>query len=177
MTALAMGANGQGQPAAAAATDEPNSRPCWYAPTQCPDQLQEPESGLSGIQDGATDTDVLVRTEVHQPGNKPVQLDYSLEKLEVAGRCMTWWWRASAWSPTIATSSDQEVRNGGIDGLIALDCQQEQVVGSEPEEMIEHRTGRLLVTAPLTMAKIARGLLEAGRSALQQGEVVFDFRR
>jgi phospholipid transport system substrate-binding protein len=52
-----------------------------------------------------TDTDVLVRTEVHQPGNKPVQLDYSLERLEAAGRCMTWWWRVSAWSPTIATSS------------------------------------------------------------------------
>ena len=41
--------------------------------------------------------------------------------------------------------------------------------------MIERQDGgRLLITAPLTMAN-ARGLLEAGRSALQQGEVIFDF--
>jgi phospholipid transport system substrate-binding protein len=41
-----------------------------------------------------TDTDVLVRTEVHQPGGKPVQLDYSLEKTGwAAGRSMTSWCR------------------------------------------------------------------------------------
>ncbi|MCH2218896.1 MAG: STAS domain-containing protein [Dechloromonas sp.] len=40
--------------------------------------------------------------------------------------------------------------------------------------MIERQDGRLLVTAPMIMAN-ARGLLDAGRSALQQGEVVFDF--
>ena len=28
------------------------------------------------------ETEVLVRTEVQQPGNQPVQLDYSLEKLD-----------------------------------------------------------------------------------------------
>lgn len=40
--------------------------------------------------------------------------------------------------------------------------------------MIEIAAGRLLVKVPLTMAN-ARGLLEAGRSALQPGEQVFDF--
>ncbi|HEX6735632.1 MAG TPA: STAS domain-containing protein [Azonexus sp.] len=40
--------------------------------------------------------------------------------------------------------------------------------------MIERDGGRLLVTAPLTMAN-ARGLLDAGRAALQSGEQVFDF--
>ncbi len=40
--------------------------------------------------------------------------------------------------------------------------------------MIERQAGRLVVTAPLTLAN-ARGLLEAGRSALQPGEQVFDF--
>ena len=40
--------------------------------------------------------------------------------------------------------------------------------------MIERQNGRLQVTAPLVMAN-ARGLLDAGRSALQPGEVVFDF--
>lgn len=40
--------------------------------------------------------------------------------------------------------------------------------------MIERQDGRLLVMVPMTMAN-ARGLLDAGRSALQLGEVVFDF--
>lgn len=40
--------------------------------------------------------------------------------------------------------------------------------------MIEREAGRLVVKAPLVMTN-ARGLLEAGRSALQPGEQVFDF--
>ena len=40
--------------------------------------------------------------------------------------------------------------------------------------MIEREAGRLVVKAPLTMAN-ARGLLAAGRSALQPGEQIFDF--
>lgn len=40
--------------------------------------------------------------------------------------------------------------------------------------MIERQGGRLAVKVPLIMAN-ARGLLEAGRSALQPGEQVFDF--
>jgi len=67
----------------------------------------------------AGETDVLVRTEVLQPGSKAVQLDYSLEKLE-----NTW----KVYDMTVAGISlvtnyrdqfAQEVRNGGIDGLIA----------------------------------------------------------
>jgi len=40
--------------------------------------------------------------------------------------------------------------------------------------MIERQGGCLVVKVPLIMAN-ARGLLEAGRSALQPGEQVFDF--
>ena len=40
--------------------------------------------------------------------------------------------------------------------------------------MIEREGGRLVVKVPLLMAN-ARGLLEAGRSVLQQGEQIFDF--
>lgn len=67
----------------------------------------------------AGETDVLVRTEVMQPGSKPVQLDYSLEKNEAG-------WKV--YDVTIAGISlvtnyrdqfGQEVRNGGIDGLVA----------------------------------------------------------
>jgi phospholipid transport system transporter-binding protein len=40
--------------------------------------------------------------------------------------------------------------------------------------MIERQAGRLVVKVPLVMAN-ARGLLEAGRSALQGGDEIFDF--
>lgn len=67
----------------------------------------------------AADTDVQVRTEVLQPGSKPVQLDYWLEKQDgnwkvydvvVAGISLVTNYR---------DQFGQEVRNGGIDGLIA----------------------------------------------------------
>lgn len=65
------------------------------------------------------DTDVTVRTQVHQPGGKPVTLDYNLEK------------QASGWKvydvvvggvslvTNYRESFATEVRNGSIDGLIA----------------------------------------------------------
>ncbi|AXS80751.1 lipid asymmetry maintenance protein MlaB [Dechloromonas sp. HYN0024] len=40
--------------------------------------------------------------------------------------------------------------------------------------MIELQTGHLVVKVPMVIAN-ARGLLEAGRSALQAGEQIFDF--
>jgi phospholipid transport system transporter-binding protein len=40
--------------------------------------------------------------------------------------------------------------------------------------MIEREAGRLVVKVPLVMSN-ARGLLDAGRSALQPGEQIFDF--
>ncbi|MDK9724881.1 MAG: ABC transporter substrate-binding protein [Sterolibacteriaceae bacterium MAG5] len=65
-----------------------------------------------------TDTDVKVRTDIKQPGGKPIQLDYYLEKqnpgwkvydIEVGGISLVTNYRESF---------AQEVRNGGIDGLI-----------------------------------------------------------
>jgi phospholipid transport system substrate-binding protein len=66
------------------------------------------------------DTDVLVRTEIVQPGNKPIQLDYSLEKqgdgwkvydVIVAGVSLVTNYRS--------TFSD-EVRANGIEGLLKM---------------------------------------------------------
>lgn len=65
----------------------------------------------------SADTDVRVRTEIRQPGGKPVQLDYFLEKnagwkvvdIEVAGISLVTNYR---------DSFAQEIRAGGIDGLI-----------------------------------------------------------
>ena len=67
-----------------------------------------------------TDTEALVRTEIVQPGNKPIQLDYSVEKLGndwkiydvvVAGVSLVTNYR---------DTFNQEVRANGIDGLIQL---------------------------------------------------------
>ncbi|MDP2811411.1 MAG: ABC transporter substrate-binding protein [Rhodocyclaceae bacterium] len=63
------------------------------------------------------DTDVRVRTEIKQPGGKPIQLDYFLEKnagwkvydIEVAGISLVTNYR---------DSFAQEISAGGIDGLI-----------------------------------------------------------
>ncbi|MCL2345955.1 MAG: ABC transporter substrate-binding protein [Desulfobulbus sp.] len=66
------------------------------------------------------DTDVLVRTEIQQPGAKPIGLDYSLERKDGGA------WKV--YDVTVAGISlvtnyrdqfAQEVRSGGIDGLIA----------------------------------------------------------
>ena len=68
----------------------------------------------------AADTDGVVKTEVVQPGNKPVQIDYSLEKLGnrwfvydvvVAGVSLVINYR---------TTFNQEVQANGIDGLIKM---------------------------------------------------------
>jgi phospholipid transport system substrate-binding protein len=66
------------------------------------------------------DTDVLVKTEIVQPGTKPIQLDYSLEKgsdgwkvydVVVAGVSLVTNYR---------DTFNQEVRANGIDGLIQM---------------------------------------------------------
>jgi len=66
------------------------------------------------------DTDVLVKTEVLQPGSKPIQLDYSMEKqadgwkvydVIVAGVSLV-----TNYRDTFA----QEVRANGIDGLVQM---------------------------------------------------------
>ena len=66
----------------------------------------------------ATDTDVVVRTEVHQPGNKPVQLDYSLEKLDNGWKVYDVVVAGISLVTNYRDQFGQEVRNGGIDGLI-----------------------------------------------------------
>ena len=66
-----------------------------------------------------TDTDFLVRTEVQQPGSKPVQLDYSLEKLESGWKVYDVVVAGISLVTNYRDQFGQEVRNGGIDGLIA----------------------------------------------------------
>lgn len=66
-----------------------------------------------------TDSDVLIRTEVLQPGSKPVQLDYSLEKQESGWKVYDVVVAGISLVTNYRDQFGQEVRTGGIDGLIA----------------------------------------------------------
>lgn len=68
---------------------------------------------------GPADIDVLVRTEVMQPGSKPVQLDYSLEKQESGWKVYDVVVAGISLVTNYRDQFNQEVRSGGIDGLIA----------------------------------------------------------
>ncbi len=65
------------------------------------------------------EVDVLVRTEVQQPGSKPVQLDYSLEKVDGGWKVYDVVVAGISLVTNYRDQFSQEVRNGGIDGLIA----------------------------------------------------------
>ena len=65
------------------------------------------------------DTDALVRTEVIQPGAKPVQIDYNLEKVDEGWKVYDVVVAGISLITNYRDQFGQEVRNGGIDGLIA----------------------------------------------------------
>ena len=65
------------------------------------------------------ETDVLVRTEIQQPGAKPVQLDYSLEKLDGNWKVYDVVAAGISLVTNYRDQFNQEVRANGIDGLIA----------------------------------------------------------
>lgn len=67
----------------------------------------------------AGDTEVLVRTEVLQPGSKPVQLDYSLEKQDSGWKVFDVVVAGISLVTNYRDQFGQEVRAGGIDGLIS----------------------------------------------------------
>jgi phospholipid transport system substrate-binding protein len=65
------------------------------------------------------ETDVLVRTDILQPGSKPVQLDYNLEKLDAGWKVYDVTVAGISLVTNYREQFGQEVRNTGIDGLIA----------------------------------------------------------
>lgn len=67
----------------------------------------------------AGDADALVRTEIVQPGSKPVQLDYSLEKQDAGWKVYDVVVAGISLVTNYREQFGQEIRNGGIDGLIA----------------------------------------------------------
>jgi phospholipid transport system substrate-binding protein len=121
MTALAVGRDWrQATPEQQKALTGGFPRPAGAHLFECADQPTRTRPSITGpSRCRPGETDVTVRTQIHQPGaRQPITLDYSLEKngsawkvydVVVAGVSLVTNYRSS-----FAT----EIRNGGIDGLI-----------------------------------------------------------
>ena len=66
------------------------------------------------------ETDVVVKTEVVQPGNKPIPLDYSLEKQDSGWKVYDVIVAGVSLVTNYRDTFNQEVRANGIDGLIQM---------------------------------------------------------
>lgn len=66
----------------------------------------------------AGDTDVLVMSEVLQPGSKPIALDYNLHRVDAGWKVYDVVVEGVSLVTNYRASFAQEVRAGGIDGLI-----------------------------------------------------------
>jgi phospholipid transport system substrate-binding protein len=66
------------------------------------------------------DADVVVKTEIVQPGNKPIQLDYSLEKLDNGWKVYDVIVAGVSLVSNYRDTFNQEVRANGVDGLIVM---------------------------------------------------------
>ncbi|HMV16890.1 MAG TPA: ABC transporter substrate-binding protein [Zoogloea sp.] len=64
------------------------------------------------------DTDVVVRTEVRQPGAKPVQIDYALDKQGDAWKVYDVMVAGVSLVTNYRDEFGQQIRSGGVDGLI-----------------------------------------------------------
>ena len=66
----------------------------------------------------ATDADVIVRSEVKQPGGEPVSIDYSMEKTPGGWKVYDVIVGGVSLVTTYRDTFTNEVRNNGVDGLI-----------------------------------------------------------
>ena len=66
------------------------------------------------------DEEVLVRTEIVQPGNKPIQLDYALEKLADGWKVFDVVVAGVSLVTNYRDTFSQEVRANGVDGLVQM---------------------------------------------------------
>jgi len=66
------------------------------------------------------ETDVIVKTEIQQPGNKPVQLDYALEKQGDAWKVYDVIVAGISLVTNYRDTFAQEIRANGVDGLVLM---------------------------------------------------------
>lgn len=74
----------------------------------------KPAKGAAG------DTEVVVKTEIVQPGSKPIQLDYSVEKLDNGWKVYDVVVAGVSLVSNYRDTFNQEVRANGVDGLIQM---------------------------------------------------------
>lgn len=82
----------------------------------------------------AGDTDVMVRTEIRQPGQQAVQLDYALETQNSAWKVYDVVVAGISLVTNYRENFAQEVRAGGIDGLIAAISAKNKQIESRNEK-------------------------------------------
>ena len=87
----------------------------------------------------AGDTDVVVRTEVVQPGNKPTQVDYTLEKMDNGWKVYDVTIAGISLVTNYRETFAQEVRNGGIEGLIQSIANKNKSLESNPPTKAEKK--------------------------------------
>lgn len=80
----------------------------------------------------AGDSDALVRTEVVQPGNKPIPIDYNLEKTDGGWKVYDVSVAGISLVTTYRESFAQEVRNDGIEGLIQTVANKNKALEANP---------------------------------------------
>jgi len=78
------------------------------------------------LRSGADDTEVVVKSEVKQPGGQPVTIDYRMEKLTDGWKVFDVSIGGVSLVTTYRDSFGQEVRQNGIDGLIRTLVQKNQ---------------------------------------------------
>ena len=66
------------------------------------------------------ETDVVAKTEIMQPGSKPIQLDYSLEKQAEGWKIFDVIVAGVSLVTNYRDTFNQEVRANGIDGLVLM---------------------------------------------------------
>mgnify|MGYP000367270050 FL=1 len=81
------------------------------------------------------DTDVLVRTEIRQPGQQAVQLDYGVEKQDNGWKVYDVVVAGISLVTNYRENFAAEVRAGGIDGLIAsISAKNKQIATAQADK-------------------------------------------
>lgn len=78
------------------------------------------------------DSDVTVKTEVNQVSGQPIQLDYSLQKKDGTWKVYDVVVAGVSLVTNYRDNFNQEIRRGGIDGLIASLATKNQQAGTNP---------------------------------------------
>ena len=73
---------------------------------------------LKPLRAAAGDTDVMVRTQVKQPGTEPVSIDYSMEKTPAGWKVYDVVVGGVSLVTNYRETFNAEIRDGGVDGLI-----------------------------------------------------------